>query len=105
MPDFSQVMLDAASPRLRPLDHSDAEALCAIHADPEVMKYSTIRPWSSVEQVHELVDGSPAATRTDRHLCFGIVPISAGRVVGTCTLFPRYKASRLAEAGFVLGKP
>lgn len=104
MPDFSQENLDAASLRLRPLERSDAEALYAIHSDPEVMKYSTIRPRSSVEQAHELVESSLAAMRAGRHLCFGIVPISAGRVVGTCTLFHIYKASRRAEVGFVLGK-
>jgi [ribosomal protein S5]-alanine N-acetyltransferase len=53
MPDFSQVMLDTASLRLRPMEHSDADALYAIHSDPQVMKSSTIRPWSSAEQAHE----------------------------------------------------
>lgn len=104
MPDFGRVMLDTASLRLRPLDHADADAPYAIHSDPQVMKYSTIRPWSSVEQAHELVERSLAAMRAGSQLCFGIVPTSAGMVVGTCTLFHIYKASRRAEVGFVLGK-
>jgi len=104
MPDFSEVTLDTSSLVLRVLSHSDAEALYAVHADPEVMKYSSIRPWSSVDSAHQLVDSSLNAMRAGSSLCFGIVPKSAKVVVGTCTLFHIFKSSRRAEIGFVLGR-
>lgn len=104
MPDFSQVTLETSSLRLRPLEPSDADALYAIHSDPEVMKYSGTQPWNSVKQAHELVERSLAGMRAGSQLCFGIIPSSASMVVGTCTLFHLYKASRRAEVGFVLGK-
>jgi RimJ/RimL family protein N-acetyltransferase len=104
MPDFSRVTLETAGLCLRPLEHDDSDALYAIHSDPEVMKYSPIRPWTSAEQANELVEGSLTAMRAGSQLCFGIVSSSACKVVGTCTLFHIYKVSRRAEVGFVLAK-
>lgn len=104
MRDFSQVMLDTASLRLRPLELSDTATLYAIHSDPEAMKYSAIRPWVSAAQACQLVESSLSAMRAGSQLCFSIVPTSVGEVVGTCTLFHIFKTSRRAELGFVLAK-
>lgn len=104
MPAFHQVRLDTARLCLRPLVASDAAALLAIHADPEVMRYSNTRPWTSIDQAHALIARDLKGLAAGSHLCLGIVPAAEGRVVGTCTLFSIDRASRRAELGFALGR-
>jgi RimJ/RimL family protein N-acetyltransferase len=104
MPDFSQVKLATPRLRLRPLARTDAEALLAIHADPEAMRYTTIEPWSSVDRAYALVEHFLKTMPAGDHLCLGIVPAGEAAVIGTCTLFDFYTTSRRAEVGFVLGR-
>ncbi len=103
MPEFARVTLDTPRLRLRHLVESDAEALLAIHADPKVMMYSNISPWTSTDQALALIERSRKGMSTDRQLCLGIIPVTERRVVGTCTVFDIVQASRRAEIGFVLG--
>jgi len=104
MPTLAEVRLDTERLHLRPLVRSDADALLAIHADPQVMRYTTIRPWTSLEQAHALIERDLKDMPAGKHLCLGIVPAGEERVAGTCTLFGIYRASRRAEIGFVLGR-
>ena len=104
MPTFAEVRLDTKRLRLRPLVRSDADALLAIHADPQVMRYTTIRPWTSLEQAHALIERDVQDMPAGKHLCLGIVPAGEDQVAGTCTLFGIYRASQRAEIGFVLGR-
>lgn len=104
-PAFDTVLLDTARLQLRPLRAADADDLLAIHADPEVMRYSNTRPWASIDQAHAMLDRDHRGMAAGSHLCLGIVPTDDARVVGTCTLFGLNRASRRAELGFALGRP
>jgi RimJ/RimL family protein N-acetyltransferase len=100
---FDQVMLDTPRLRLRPLIESDAEALLAVCADPDVMMYSNIPCWTSIDQAFALIERDRKGMSAGRHLCLGIVPATEGRVVGTCTVFDIFRGHRRAEVGFLLG--
>jgi [ribosomal protein S5]-alanine N-acetyltransferase len=103
MPAFDSVALHTSRLLLRPLQPSDAEALHAVHSDAEVMRYSNMPPWTSIEQANELIEQGRRGVETGRHLCLGIVPHDAGTVVGTCTLYELSESNRRAEIGFLLG--
>jgi RimJ/RimL family protein N-acetyltransferase len=103
MAALGQVELQTPRLLLRPLAGADAESLLAIHADPKVMRYSNISPWTSITQAHELIEHSRSWLSTGRHICLGIVRKDAGTCIGTCTLFDIKHSSRRAEVGFVLG--
>lgn len=102
---FDQVRLSSARLQLRPLGLADAPALLAIHADAEVMRYSNMPPWTTLDQAHAMIARDLKAMPAGRHLCLGIVPLAAGGVIGTCTLYGLVPSSRRAELGFVLGRP
>ena len=103
MPQFDNVTLRTTRLLLRPLCPSDAEALLEVHSDAAVMQYSNTPPWSSIDQARALIDQGVRGIRTGEHLCLGIVPDDAGRVVGTCTVYAIAQPSRRAEIGFILG--
>jgi len=104
MPDYSELTLSTSRLQLRPLSHADAEALLVVHADGDVMRYTTIPPWKSLDQAYALIERDLKGMPAGRYLCLGIVPTCEGQVVGTCTLFGFNQASRRAEVGFVLGR-
>ena len=103
MPAFDKVTLHTSRLLLRPLRPSDAVGLLAAHSDPEVMRYSNMLPWTSIEQANGLVEQCRHGLVTGRHLCLGIVPHDAGTVIGTCTLYDLSESNRRAEIGFLLG--
>ena len=103
MAELGQVELQTSRLLLRPLAEVDAEALLEIHSDPHVMRYSTISPWTSITQAHELIGQSRRWLSTGRHMCLGIIRKDARTCIGTCTLFDINRSSRRAEVGFILG--
>lgn len=103
MPAFDKVALHTSRLLLRPLRSSDAEALLAVHSDVEVMRYSNLPPWTSIEQANALIEQGQRGVVTGTNLCLGIVPHEAGIVVGTCTLYELSESNRRAEIGFILG--
>lgn len=103
MPAFDKVPLQTARLLLRPLEPPDAAALLAVHSDAEVMQYSNMPPWTSLEQATALIEQGQRGVSTGKHLCLGIVPRDVGMVVGTCTLYDLSEPNGRAEIGFVLG--
>jgi [ribosomal protein S5]-alanine N-acetyltransferase len=103
MPAFDNVTLHTSRLLLRPLRPADTEGLLAAHSDPEVMRYSNMSAWTSIEQANELVEQGQRGAATGKHLCLGIIPRDAGTVVGTCTLYALSASNRRAEIGFLLG--
>jgi ribosomal-protein-alanine N-acetyltransferase len=97
--------VELRTPRLllRPLAQDDAASLLRIHADPRVMRYSSIPCWAGAQQAHELIAASHKWASAGRALCFGIALKDAVGVIGTCTLFGIERGSRRAEVGFALG--
>lgn len=102
---FDLLSLRSTRLQLRPLGPADAQALQAIHADVEVMRYSNMPPWQSVDQAHAMIERDLKAMPAGRYLCLGLVPLAGGDMIGTCTLYGLVPSSRRAEIGFALGRP
>lgn len=103
MSTFDNIPLQTARLLLRPLEPADAADLLAVHSDAQVMRYSNMPPWASLEQATALIEQGQRGLSTRKHLCLGIVPRDVGKVVGTCTLYDLSEPNGRAEIGFVLG--
>ncbi len=103
MAESGQVELQTSRLLLRPLAEADGEALLEIHTDPHAMRYSTMTPWTSITQAHELIRHSRGWLSAGTAICLGIALKDIGTCIGTCTLFCINRSSRRAEVGFILG--
>jgi RimJ/RimL family protein N-acetyltransferase len=104
MDSFSQLKLETERLLLRPLKEADAEALYAIHSDPEVMRYWSSVPWTFIEQAHEVIDGDIKELALGLHLRLGMERKGDGALIGTCSLFNLSRQNRRAEIGYILSK-
>lgn len=89
---------------LRPLQPVDVDALFAIFGDPEVMRYWSTPPWTSLEPARQLVATDEAAGPDADWVRLGVVRRDDDTLVGTCTLFDRNLQSRRAMVGYGLGR-
>lgn len=100
--DFSDCRLETRRLLLRPLQQADAPALLALFSDPQVMRYWSTPPWTSIEQAHAMIALDRDALPRGEHLRLGITRRDDGALVGTCSLFNRVPSCRRAEIGFAL---
>jgi len=105
MPSFDTLELHTDRLRLRPLREGDAEALLGIFGDPEVMRYWSTPPWTSIERAHAMVAHDRVAMAAGDELRLGLERREDGALVGTCTLFRIDRGCRRAEIGYALARP
>lgn len=98
--------LPLRTPRLllRPLRPDDADALHAIHADPEVMRYWSTPPWTSRQQAVDRIRRDTELLAGGTALRLALQPAGGGDIVGTLSLFGVVEPSRRAEIGYILGR-
>ena len=104
MQTFDQLTLDTTRLHLRPLAAADAEALFRLYADPQVMRYWSTPPWTSVAQAEAMIATDLEALPAGQHLRLALTR-SEGEdraLLGTCSLFSFHEASRRAEIGYAL---
>lgn len=101
---FLDLVLPTPRLRLRPLRADDAEALFAVFSDPEVMRYWSTPPWTSIDQAHQRIAADTAGMAAGEHLRLGIERQADGRLVGQCTLFDIVPSCRRAEIGYCLAR-
>lgn len=89
---------------LRKTQPSDAAALFAIHADPEVMRYFSEPPWTDRERAVSKIAEDTAAFEREEFFRFAIELTATGEYLGNCTLFSVHRQNRRAEIGYVLGR-
>lgn len=104
MQAFSHLHLATARLELRPLAVEDAPALFAIGADPEVMRYGIIPPWTAVDQARASIDRDLREMAAGTFLRLGLVRPADGALLGDCSLFSFDKESRRAEVGYMLAR-
>lgn len=99
--------LPLRTPRLtlRPLAAPDAESLFAIFSDPEVMRYWSTPPWTTMAQAQAFIERDHAGLESGEHLRLGIERTADGALLGQCTLFGISRGCRRAEMGYCLGRP
>lgn len=103
--DFSHLSISTARLLLRPLRESDADAVLAIRSDPEVMRYHSSGPWTSLEPARALIARDVAAMACGESLRLGLTVIEDGAdaaLIGSCCLFHLDHANRRAEMGYEL---
>lgn len=91
--------------RLRPLSDADVPALFAIFSHPEVMRYWSWPPYTTLDQARTMVQNIQEGYRSGEFLQLGIERRSDAVLLGTCTLFSFSATSRRAEIGYALGRP
>jgi RimJ/RimL family protein N-acetyltransferase len=89
---------------LRPIVVTDGPALFAIFSDPEVMRYWSWPPLTSLEQAESLAREIDALWRGRTLLQWGITRRDRDGVIGTVTLGSWEKRHRRAELGYALAR-
>lgn len=90
---------------LRHLSQEDCDALFAIFAHIEVMRYWSTPPLTERAQVETRVRQFVEGYEKGTNLSLGIERAADGVLVGNCTLFDFHEASRRAQIGYCLGRP
>ncbi len=90
---------------LRPPQASDADALFAMHSDPEVMRYFSEPPWQDPARAVQQIADDAAAFGKEEFFRFAITLQATGEYLGSCTLFAVHRQNRRAEIGYALGRP
>jgi ribosomal-protein-alanine N-acetyltransferase len=100
LPAFPQ--LQGKRVRLRGPCADDADALFALFADPDVMRYWSRPPMTARDEAEGLVAEIEDAFAQRTMLNWMLVTRSDDAVIGTCTLFRFEPRHRRAEVGYAL---
>ncbi|WP_332877798.1 GNAT family N-acetyltransferase [Massilia sp. S19_KUP03_FR1] len=100
----SACALTGARVALRQLDSGDAADLLALYADPEVMRYWSHAPWTSIDQARSAIAEARADYRTGASLHYAIAHRETGALIGCCALYAFSRQNRSASVGYMLAK-
>ena len=87
---------------LRPVGLADVDALFALFADPQVVRYWSRPAWTERRQAEELVAADVAGLGEGQAVRLGVVLVDEDRPVGTFSLFALDRGSRRVEIGYAL---
>ncbi len=102
MMPFDTLSLKTQRLLLRPLKAEDAKPLFEVFSDPEVMRFWSTPPWTTIEQAQEMIAADTEELARGIHLRLGIVTPGDEALIGTCSLFNFSQPSRRAEIGYCL---
>ena len=124
MPRFTDLPLHTPRLRLRPPRPGDADALFAIHADPQAMRYWSTPPWTTPQQAVERIEADLAWLEEGSSLRLMLEPLQplqapqptqpaqpaqpvppaqpAQPIIGSVSLFQFDTSSQRAEIGYIL---
>jgi len=105
MPPFEPIALSTSRLTLRFLNEADLLAAYDIFSNPEVMRYWGYPAWTDAAQAQQWLSRIQEGYQTGDALQLGLERNVDQVLVGTCTLFQFYPASRRAEMGYALGRP
>jgi RimJ/RimL family protein N-acetyltransferase len=104
MPTLSPVELVTPRLTLRWLDERDCAAHYAVFSDPEVTRYWSRGPWTSLDQAREHIAATRAAYADGSGMRLGIERIDTGELIGNATLHHFVDDSRRCELGYALAR-
>jgi RimJ/RimL family protein N-acetyltransferase len=98
--------VELATPRLRlrPMDERDAAAHYAVFSDPEVTRYWSSAPWTTLDQARAHIAVAQAAYADGSGMRLGIELLETGELVGNASLHHFVDASRRCELGYALAR-
>ncbi|WP_230405267.1 GNAT family N-acetyltransferase [Undibacterium rugosum] len=103
--DFSQVRLSTARLELRPMQMADTDALFAMCADAEFVRYWSEPAWQHTEQAERRIQRDLDALPRGEYLNLSLVRKQDGVWLGNCCLFSFLWKCRRAEIGYGLARP
>ena len=98
-------ILDTKRLRLRELAKGDAEAIFAIHADVEGMRWFGSDPMKELSEAEQLIDiFADWRKLPNPGVRWGIERLDDGNIIGTCGLFKWNRAWRVCTIGYELAQ-
>jgi ribosomal-protein-alanine N-acetyltransferase len=88
--------------RLRPVDAGDADALFALHADPETMRFWSSPPWTDQAKATRTIEDDQDALRAGTSIRFVITEPGSDVLIGCCSLHHIQRDQRFCEVGYIL---
>ena len=104
MPVFRPVTLTTPRLTLRFLEPYDADALFAIYADPQAMRYWSCAPWRELGQAASHIALSRQHYDSGESLRLAITLAATGELIGTATLYAFNHTNRRCEIGYMLSR-
>ena len=104
MPTLTPVELSTPRLKLRCMDERDAEAHYAVFSDPDVARYWSSGPWTTLDQAREHIAVAQAAYADGNGMRLGIELRETGELVGNASLHHFVDASRRCELGYALAR-
>jgi ribosomal-protein-alanine N-acetyltransferase len=89
---------------LRELQPDDAQALMAVFGDAEVLRYHDLEPFSSAEQVQQMIERLHAAFAGKQRWRWGIALRDSDQIIGTGGFVSWNRAWALGELGYDLAR-
>lgn len=96
--------LDTPDLHLRRVALKDAEALFAMLADEESMKYWSSPPVADVGDALEVLERDVESDARGDSICWAVTLKGEDEMIGKCILFQFSPANRRAEIGFILNR-
>jgi RimJ/RimL family protein N-acetyltransferase len=104
MNKLTETVLATPRLRLRWMAEDDAAAQYAIFSDPEVVRYWSSAPWTSLAQSEETIDRALAGYRDGSSLRFAVELPERPGLIGCVTLHKLDEQSRRCEIGYALAR-
>jgi len=83
---------------------SDSKAFLDIYSDPEVMRYWSREPISSLEEAQSLTREDIDWAKSEKCVNWGIALPESDLLIGKINLFQISRQNRRAEIGYILGR-
>jgi RimJ/RimL family protein N-acetyltransferase len=104
MPQLNPVELVTPRLKLRWMDERDVQAHYAVFSDPEVTRYWSRGPWTSLDEARDHIAGIRAAYADGSGMRLGVERIDTGELIGSVSLHHFVDASRRCEIGYALAR-
>ncbi len=103
MIDINTFYLSSGDVELRRIYAGDLLALYEVYSDPEVMRFASDPPFTSVEMMHQFFTSVEQGYQTGAYYELAIV-YQQDKVIGTCSLHSINWPQQRAEIGFLLNR-
>ncbi len=101
---FVPISLNTERLALRFIEAGDAQAQFDIFSDPQVMRYWSSAPWTTMAQADEAIAQALAGYASGDDLYLAIVLKASGEMIGTIKLYAFHRTNRRCDLGYALAR-